>query len=271
MPRATALLPALYLLAGASGTVFPPTQREVVIELGSNLGDWITPYLIAHPHAIPILVEPQPRFASNLDAIARSHGGSFYPAAAWSSNVESMLFFDAVDGDANVGSSVIAEHATRVVESEIGEQEHRNNTRTKPRVEQLSVAAVDIAEVVRRHTRPGDTVTLRMDIEGAEYEVLRHLLVTGVACTIDHYLVESHSLYTFGQERFIVVDLLLPWLLEGCRGRKAPPTLVLEAMLMHTRRNTPGERGSASSYVPGCEHCPLVKSSTWWPTQAPAY
>ena len=48
---------------------------------------------------------------------------------------------------------------------------------------------------MRERFGPEDTLVLSMDIEGAEYEVIRALLVAGVACWLTKLRFEGHAMY----------------------------------------------------------------------------
>ena len=54
------------------------------------------------------------------------------------------------------------------------------------------VRAFDMARVLFENILPDDFVFMKMDIEGAEYEVLQHLIDTGALCLIDELAVEWH-------------------------------------------------------------------------------
>ena len=53
--------------------------------------------------------------------------------------------------------------------------------------------AIDIADWLRRTVRPDDFVVVKMDIEGAEYDVVPHLLREQVANLIDELFLEIHT------------------------------------------------------------------------------
>jgi len=53
--------------------------------------------------------------------------------------------------------------------------------------------AIDIADWLRRTVRPDDFVVVKMDIEGAEYDVVPHLLREKVADLIDELFLEVHT------------------------------------------------------------------------------
>ncbi len=56
----------------------------------------------------------------------------------------------------------------------------------------LEVKCVDFARWLRETVKDADDVIVRIDIEGAEYDVLEHLIATGAIDLIDLLLVEFH-------------------------------------------------------------------------------
>ncbi|KAF9272960.1 hypothetical protein BGZ68_001957 [Mortierella alpina] len=55
------------------------------------------------------------------------------------------------------------------------------------------LTAVNIATWLLRNTLPHDFVVVKMDIEGAEYEVIPHMADMGAWVVMDHLLVEWHG------------------------------------------------------------------------------
>jgi hypothetical protein len=53
---------------------------------------------------------------------------------------------------------------------------------------------MNFSEYLARNFQPEDTVIVRCDIEGAEYEVIKSLIVTGTAGLIDYMDVEWHAM-----------------------------------------------------------------------------
>lgn len=257
----------------------PPAPRHVVVELGSNVGDWMAPYLAAHPGAVPVMVEALPRFAPALRALAEAHpGGAFYPAVAWSAGGLTKTFYEARDGGASVASSVYREHAQAAAPAGRADTAAAGTGGGGADVDVDSVAinatTVDVVALLEAHARPADFVTLRMDIEGAEYEVLRRLVVSGAACAlVDELLVETHSqqLQQYapdsggadggGLGRFYLVDLTLGWLLAGC------PVGGPRVELTQQRGPLPGY-GTISQHVPGCRDCALTREAAWYAPEA---
>jgi adenine phosphoribosyltransferase len=118
---------------------------------------------------------------------------------------------------------------------------------------------------VEMHTdavKPGDRVVLRMDIEGAEYEVLRRLITSGAACSLDELHVETHARYAEGMHRFYLLDLVLDWLLQGCAaaGGGRTPRVFVSPMRLGL---PPDSRRLVSPHVPGCAACPWVQEAAW--------
>jgi hypothetical protein len=58
----------------------------------------------------------------------------------------------------------------------------------------VDLAAVDIAKFLMRNFSPRDFVVVKMDIEGAEYDIVPHMAKYGASSVIDYLLVEWHSI-----------------------------------------------------------------------------
>ncbi|GAX84065.1 hypothetical protein CEUSTIGMA_g11489.t1 [Chlamydomonas eustigma] len=91
----------------------------------------------------------------------------------------------------------------------------KKNDTSKPKT--FNVPTIDLALWISKNVDPKDFVHVRMDIEGAEYMVLRRLIVTGVACKYFNVLeVEFHALHTKSNYAMRPADVVLPWILRGC-------------------------------------------------------
>lgn len=55
------------------------------------------------------------------------------------------------------------------------------------------VTTIDLAEWLQNNTGPDDDLTIKMDIEGAEFDVLERLAGHPVRTRIEHLLVEWHN------------------------------------------------------------------------------
>jgi FkbM family methyltransferase len=56
----------------------------------------------------------------------------------------------------------------------------------------IQVDCIDIAKFIENNFDKDDLIYLRMDIEGAEFGVLNHLINTGIASYIDEFWIEFH-------------------------------------------------------------------------------
>merc|ERR1711920_350063 len=75
---------------------------------------------------------------------------------------------------------------------------------------------MDVAQFFEEFLRPSDHITVRMDIEGAEYRVMRRLITAGLACWIDMLSLEVHAHYNKANFNKIAPDYAFVWMLQGC-------------------------------------------------------
>ena len=60
-------------------------------------------------------------------------------------------------------------------------------------MQQSTRVTINLAEFLQRRVVAADFVVMKMDIEGAEYTVIPHLLNTGAAALIDELFMETHT------------------------------------------------------------------------------
>jgi FkbM family methyltransferase len=187
----------------------------VALDVGSNNGDWvqriISPIMKRagarglHPHTF--ILEPQAVFAPRLTKLVERMGNAtFIQAAAWKEN-------------------------TTLPWTEQGGSTSASLLRSKDKGSN-TVAAVDLAELIERATRPGPgggrvVTLLKFDVEGAEYKLLPWLLLQGALCRTTHLLFEWHLGIAPPEERLAGLSLRIAldaMLREGC---PVPPRAVL--------------------------------------------
>jgi len=147
------------------------------------------------------LFEPNPRWRDVCYAWAERFRGECVPAAAWIR--DGHLPFHVHMDRRGIGASLF------------------NGTVYGTRRRAEVVEAVDLAAWMQRRLPEGEPITARMDIEGAEYAVMRHLMLRGQACRLRSLVFEGHAVYSSRHAPFRALDVLLPWLLKGC-GEPAP-------------------------------------------------
>lgn len=75
----------------------------------------------------------------------------------------------------------------------MGHVKHDGETLDKSRVTVWTTQSVDFAEVLMRNfSAPDDFVVVKMDVEGGEWPLLRHLEKTGALAHIDEMMLECH-------------------------------------------------------------------------------
>ncbi|KAG0628964.1 hypothetical protein M758_1G066600 [Ceratodon purpureus] len=107
---------------------------------------------------------------------------NFMPFAAWVRN-ETLMF-----GSDSSGTSFTSRHVGmgRI------HQHVQSGTPKLERDQLIEVQGIDIAEWIRSVASEDDFVVVKMDVEGAEYELLPRLMTTGVICLVDELFLECH-------------------------------------------------------------------------------
>lgn len=174
-------------------------KHHVFIDLGVNVGDSVR-YFFSHtinPFGETVMqgyglkddiqwivyaVEPNPAFNSNLDELkVYEHMGHkinlYKQTAAWIENGQMDFYIDiSRPGNLQVGSSLLRNHPN-VIDS--------NFTSVK-------VTTFDLSELLSKYTIY-DEIILKIDVEGAEYKLLDHLIKKNTLKFVDIIAVEFHN------------------------------------------------------------------------------
>jgi FkbM family methyltransferase len=167
-------------------------RRGLFIDCGSNIGQG---YTFFSEHYTPdlydyILIEPNPNCLPHLQALHRDGRNiEIMEKAASTRNGQSKLFGPpSADRDPTYeGCSIVVEHNTALYEAE-----------------EFGVGPVEtfsLSELIDAKRAAYDVVALKMDVEGAEYEILEDMIAKGVHRKLDAIYVEFHSQYVVGSER----------------------------------------------------------------------
>ena len=209
----------------------PAEVKAIAFDVGANDGRWTKSLYTklraldsvgAHHRPLDlVMIEPLSNMKEQLAERAKRlrHAVTYLRAAAWWQNT-TLTFFPS--------QSSISSSLSPVMAARSGLLGRKN------------VTAIDLAELLRRRVRPTDPlVFVKIDIEGAEYEVLPHLLLTGALCLVRYLVVEWHlnALPEPQRRAGLGLRLSLPMLLRaGCRH--APPVLYEDdALDTHTNRS----------------------------------
>lgn len=179
---------------GVSGTWVPSARtvpKCVFIDLGAADGNTLRDF-VANKYG-PVnqcpsnqweatLVEANPRFNAQLKATEVTYPGVVHAkssTAAYMCEAQTSFYVDTTSVANNYwGSSMSANHDD-VIKS--GKQK-------------VTVPTVNVLKLLYETTIPSDFVILKMDIEGAEWDVLPCLAQANSASLVDRLLVETHPI-----------------------------------------------------------------------------
>lgn len=175
-------------------------SRHIFVVVGATTTD--QPWLRAQWEQfgiryVPVMVQPHPVWAQPLQQMAEEMNGVFYPNVAWTA--------DGLKKRLNVASNPLYGTGLDSIFRTRGLHDTSINATT-----------VDIARVFRENIREDDEVVMRMDCEGSEYVLLRHLMLSGWLCKLRRLYLEAHAMSRPKLNRFRTFDVILPWLLEPC-------------------------------------------------------
>jgi len=168
--------------------------RFIYIDMGaehypSSMGNWFRHRYPNHDAFQLIALEADP-FKNGLKGGKswRSHSEvEMLKFAAWTSNTTveflSEGFGAHMTGDQNLTGEI--QRGNRVDLRKFGDPKQTKHV--------VQVQTLDVADLLYHRVTPRDYVVVKMDIEGAEYEVVPHLISTGVAPLIDEMFLEVHA------------------------------------------------------------------------------
>ncbi|KAF8935736.1 FkbM family methyltransferase [Dissophora ornata] len=199
------IISALFMLGTYHRTSVQPLGRGgkprfIFVDLGANRADSLDVFMqqadtkfkfdfprpewATYEQAEAFLFEANPVFNSHLVAAKERYDEQGIKVTIFPSTVVDVtdgirtFFLDTVNTANDYwGSSIYASHPDAV--------------RSKSKGTDLT--GVNIATWLLRNTLPRDFVVVKMDIEGAEYEVIPHMAEMSAWTVVDHLLVEWHG------------------------------------------------------------------------------
>jgi len=159
-------------------------KDDVFVDCGSNLGQEIDSFL--DEGVIFDSYEPHPYFYKKLDLKYKNHERiSLTNKAVWINSLNLEFYFKKPikewgDNHVSGGASLLR--------------------KTNHRGENVSVDCIDIVDVVKKHEK---IKILKLDIEGAEYKVLRRLIETGLIDKPEFIFFEDHEAKVINKKDFI--------------------------------------------------------------------
>ncbi len=190
----------------------PPVAKVHVLDVGANNGKWAESMMklltAAAPHvnASLTMVEPQPKFIGLLNPIAHRWNGTFLPLAGWHTAGATLTF-----------------HRSRLDQAA---SVHAPMAQLFGALGTIKVRTLDLPRLVERLAGSAELLFAKIDIEGAEYDVLPALLARGALCRVHYLLLEFHLNALEERRRLGGVALRLS-LNETLRGCEVPPREVV--------------------------------------------
>lgn len=151
-------------------------MNKILIDLGAHKGEsieWFSKYYDLSGFQI-IAFEPNTDLHFYLHQVTRKYRACrIVPYAAWISDESKSL---------KMGHDKWSASSTLIKKKKV-----RGKIVTNKEVE-----CIDIAQYIRYHFLPTDYIILKMNIEGAEYQVIPHLFNTGVVDWVNKLYVAWH-------------------------------------------------------------------------------
>ena len=151
---------------------------KIFIDCGAN--DCHQQYDIDYIKGFKIIAfEPNPKFKNSFDGRPDI---VFYPYAVWIKNSKLDFYVE----ETSIGCSLLPSK----IEKDSGmTQQQKDKSLNNP----IKVESIDLAEYITSTYNKEDLIIIRMDIEGAEYEVIKHLINTKCIDYINELWVEFHD------------------------------------------------------------------------------
>ena len=167
--------------------------KKLFIDAGANLGQgfgWFSKRF-DDPDMVFELLEPNPYCQTALaDLVARCERQATVLPVALGAEAGKLKFYGLSDdqgGATSQGGSIVKDHNSAYYASD--------------ETTAIEVDVIDTCAYLKARARDYDIIVMKMDIEGAELDVLDAMLEDGCIDAIDTLYVEFHSQYRVGEAR----------------------------------------------------------------------
>ena len=179
-------------------------MKKVFLDCGTNLGQGLLQFVdknIINSEFEIHCFEPNPYAMSFAkDRLTKECSGYsiiFNQVALWTENCKKNLTIESFDGD------YVCQHTGKILGSNLkagGATNIMGDAWSRPSyipelnlIKDIEVECIDFSSYIDANISPSDYVICKMDIEGAEYEVLRKLIDDGTINKIDEIYIEWHN------------------------------------------------------------------------------
>ena len=185
------------------------------IDCGANLGQGLLEFnaflkMFNNPEWVIHSFECNPDIELKFEEVSNFN---FYQKAIWVEDSSISFLLATRDNEytapLGLGQDSKPGELTRLG-NHVGAEEIQNQAVREKLAKTVDVPAIDFARYIRelKENDPESKVFVKMDIEGAEYQVLRHLLKESVTQMIDELFVETHERFVEGEDEQSTLKLL---------------------------------------------------------------
>lgn len=158
------------------------SERCIFVDCGANTCNVLREHLVLLPSFEFYAFEAQPELADEGVKVVKEFPDRkihFFNQAVWTENTHLDFFLAKKWGENYRGGSTLVSNHTK----NLGAVDYDNPTR---------VEAIDFSAWLGNHVTENDYVIVKMDIEGAEYDVLEKVIADGNQKLVDEFMVEFH-------------------------------------------------------------------------------
>jgi FkbM family methyltransferase len=152
-------------------------MKKVFIDCGAHEGESIRTFRKLFEDAAEYEMhsfEANPDLFTHFDKLAELTNFTFHPKAVWKYDGVVNFYIDTLAGNSKSGSSINSK---------------KKNLRSEP----ISAPCIDLANWITSNYSITDYIILKLDIEGAEYDLVEHLIGKNAFAYIDVLYIEFHS------------------------------------------------------------------------------
>lgn len=179
--------------------------KNVYFDLGANIGDSVQSFVgIGSAHGgggvntmgakgkWDIWVfEANPKFNAQLDAVKKQLEN--YDQNQYTVFLRKQSAITTFDGEITFHLDTSNKYGNHVGSSLLKGHRDIVDSMREGKYEAVTVAACDMAKILKEYYTMEDFIVVKMDIEGAEYELIAHLANQGVLPMIDKMALEFHG------------------------------------------------------------------------------
>lgn len=150
-------------------------RKKLFIDCGGYDGCSVLIFLLANPDFCAVSFEPNEEFWPNYDTLPTR----LEKKAVYVHDGTVSFIIDPIDGD---GSTLIE-----------GKKIDFHNKVSNEECPVVTVPCIDLSRYVREMAEEYDVIVLKLDVEGAEYDILEKMLSEGTLALVDRLYCEFHN------------------------------------------------------------------------------